>query len=205
MALADPTDNVIRLADGRMIGADGKEVKPKRPMIEVPAPTKAQDMIIRANRRIADLPALPDKMNGLSAVLTYTLFGLADSEIAIALNLTIEQIQAIRQHDAYNTLFEAIHKNVTEADADVVRRTIAQHTAAAVQNIVNKQASDDDKTSLNASKDILDRAGYRPVDVVEHKHSLSGTLKIVHVDKRSTDSIPTIDITPKELINVESD
>lgn len=193
MALADVTDNVITLADGRKIGADGKEIKPKRPMIEIPSANRAQDMVIRANKRIADLPAMPDKMNGLSVVLTYTLFGLADTEIALATGLTVEQIEAVREHDAYKSLLDILHRNVVEADADIVRRTITQHTAAAVANVVDKMSSDDSKVSLKASQDILDRGGYRPTDVIEHRHKLEGTLKIIHVDRKSTNAIPTLD------------
>jgi hypothetical protein len=193
MALADVNDNTIKLADGRVIGIDGKEVKPKRPMTEMPSNSEAKQIVIRANKRIADLPALPEKLNGISVILTYTLFGLADQEIAIATGLTIEQIEVIRSHDAYTSMLDVLQKNITDADADIIRKTITQYSHSAVLNVIDKMNSDDEKTSLKAAQDVLDRAGYRPADVIEHRHKLEGTLKIVHVDRKSASVIPTLD------------
>lgn len=201
--LVDGTDNVITLADGRKIGANGREIKPQRPMTAIPSNSEAKQIVVRANKRIADLPALPDKLNGISVILTYTLFGLAVEEIAIATGLTIEQINVIREHDSYKTLLEIVHKNVTEYDADVVRKTLQQHTQAAATNIVNMMREMDPKVALKASQDILDRSGFRPVDVVEHRHKLEGTLKIIHVDKKSTADLPVIDIK-KDILDVEN-
>jgi hypothetical protein len=51
---------------------------------------------------------------------------------------------------------------------------------------------------MTAAKDVLDRAGQRPVDIIEHRHKMEGGLTIEYVDKK--DDIPTIDITPdKEM------
>ena len=52
-------------------------------------------------------------------------------------------------------------------------------------------------TRMAAAKDVLDRAGHRPADVIEHKHSLEGGLTIEYIDHK--DEIPTIDITPNEF------
>jgi hypothetical protein len=53
-------------------------------------------------------------------------------------------------------------------------------------------------TKMTAAKDVLDRAGQRPVDIIEHRHKMEGGLTIEYVDKK--DDIPTIDITPdKEM------
>lgn len=194
MSLVDPSDNVIRLADGTVIGADGKQVKPRRPLTEIPSNTEARKIVIKANRRIADLPALPDKMNGISVILVYSMFGMADQEIAIATGLTTEQIEVIRTHDAYATMLEQLQKNVIEADQDIIRKTIHQHTHTALANVVDKISNaENEKVSLAASQDLLDRAGYRPADIVEHTHKLEGTLRIIHVDRKSTSNIPTLD------------
>jgi predicted DNA-binding protein (UPF0251 family) len=192
--LVEPNDNVIVLADGRKIDVSGKEVKPKRQMIEIPANGEAQKLVVRANRRIADLPAIPEKLNGTSVILVYSMFGLADQEIALATGLTVEQIETVRMHDSYVTLLEELRKNVIAADQDIIRRTIQQHALNAQNKIVDLMESDDDKTALKASQDVMDRAGYRPADIVEHRHKMEGTLRVVHVEKKSTENMPIIDV-----------
>jgi hypothetical protein len=52
-------------------------------------------------------------------------------------------------------------------------------------------------TRLGVAKDVLDRAGHRPADIIEHRHKMEGGLTIEYVEKK--DDIPTIDITPKEM------
>lgn len=194
MSLVTPDDNVIVLADGRKISANGKEIKPKAAMVNIPANSEAQKLVIKANRRIADLPALPERMNGSSVVLAYSLFGLADQEIAVATGLTVEQIEIIREHDSYQTMMEELRKNVIAADQDIIRKTIHEHTANAVNKVVTLMDSDDDKTALKAAQDVMDRAGYRPADIIEHRHKMEGTLRILHVEKKSTNNLPVIDV-----------
>ena len=52
-------------------------------------------------------------------------------------------------------------------------------------------------TRMAAAKDVLDRAGHRPADIVEHKIKMEGGLTIEYVDKK--DDIPVIDITLEEF------
>ena len=39
------------------------------------------------------------------------------------------------------------------------------------------------KYALDAAKDVLDRGGHRPVDIVEHINRMDGELRIVHIKK----------------------
>ena len=48
----------------------------------------------------------------------------------------------------------------------------------------------------SAAKDILDRAGHRPVDVSEQRIRVDGGLRIEYIQKSK--DIPTIDITPNQ-------
>ena len=51
-----------------------------------------------------------------------------------------------------------------------------------------------------AAKDILDRAGHRPADVVEHRHRLDNSLQIEIIRKdENTASLPVIDAEFEEL------
>ena len=70
----------------------------------------------------------------------------------------------------------------------------ADKSRNAATTVVGLLNSDNETTQLSAAKDILDRAGHRPVDVIEHRHKMEGGLTIEYVEKK--DDIPTIDITP---------
>ena len=57
--------------------------------------------------------------------------------------------------------------------------------------------SDSEATKGAAAKDVLDRAGQRPIDVIEHRHKMEGGLTIEYVEKK--DDIPTIDVEAEEF------
>jgi hypothetical protein len=46
---------------------------------------------------------------------------------------------------------------------------------------------------MSAARDILDRSGHRPADVVEHRHRMDGGL-VIEVVRRDAVSVPTIDM-----------
>ena len=54
-------------------------------------------------------------------------------------------------------------------------------------------------TRMTAANNILDRAGHRPADIIEHRHKVEGGLTIEYI-KNEEQNIPTIDITPNEVM-----
>lgn len=193
-------DEVLKLADGTIVHPDGSTTNPnKRPRIEIPSNSSAQRTVTRAARRLADLPALPMALNTISIVLVYSLWGLSETDIAVATNLTEQQVTNIKSQDAYSKMQSEMIDNIRKSDEDNVRALINEHANTAVTNVVNLMSSEDDKISLAASKDILDRAGHRPADIVEHRHSMVDPLRIeiVRKDGSSANAIPMIDITPQ--------
>tara|TARA_R110000803_G_scaffold118785_1_gene187133 strand:- start:508 stop:705 length:198 start_codon:yes stop_codon:yes gene_type:complete len=58
-----------------------------------------------------------------------------------------------------------------------------------------------DDLQLAAAKDILDRDGHRPADIVEHRHTIEGGLQIEYVDRKATNVLDgiNVDITDGEL------
>jgi hypothetical protein len=188
---------VLTLKDGTIIHPDGSRTRPgQEKRVEIPSNSRAQQIVARANRRLGDLPSLPAQLNAMSVVLVYTLWGLVDADIAIATGLTVQQVKAIRAHDVYHTLQKDMLEQIKKADEDTVRALINEHAERAVNKVVVLMDSEDEKISLGASKDILDRAGHRPADIVEHRHMLTDTLRI-EVTTRNADEaeIPAIDIT----------
>ena len=66
----------------------------------------------------------------------------------------------------------------------------------AANKMVAMVNSSNEATALSAAKDILDRGGHRPADVVEHRLRVDGGLKIEIVRKDASSSFPTIDVKP---------
>jgi hypothetical protein len=46
---------------------------------------------------------------------------------------------------------------------------------------------------MAAAKDVLDRSGHRPSDVVEHRHRMDGGL-VIEIVKRDGAQMPVIDM-----------
>lgn len=194
MALVN-SDAVLTLADGSVVLPDGTVRKAHREkVIEVPTNTIAQQIVTNANKRIAELPTLPSHMNTLNVVLVYSLWGLVDDDIAMATGLSKAQVARIRAHEAYATLQRDIVQSILKSDQEDIRNAITQHSREALDTQVElMRDSDDDKVRFAASNSLLDRAGHRPNDVVEHRHTVEQALRIEVIRRDQTgDGIPTL-------------
>ena len=188
----------LRLADGKLVYPDGKVVDPNKPQqkrfIQVPTNQEAQALIVATRRKISDLPDIPKVTNPVSVVISYTLFGLSDEEIALATNLTTNQITNIKLSAVYKSMHADIINSVLSAEADTVRDIFVQKSRRAALNIADGLDSDNPAERLLASKEVLDRAGFRPADIVEHRHRIDGGLTI-EVIKKDTNNSPIIDLS----------
>lgn len=187
----------LKLHDGTLVYKDGRVVRPETnvvPMlrvVEVPTHAEAQQLVIRARARLSDLPDVPRTMNPIGVVLSYTLFGLADEEIAVATNLTVKQVATIKMGDAYLSMHDKVVGNIIASEADDVRSLFVKHSRTAAENMISLMSAGKASDRRAATADVLDRAGFRPADVHEHRHSVEGGLTIEIVRK---DTTPVIDI-----------
>jgi hypothetical protein len=182
------------LADGTKINPIDGGVVTDEVFVRVPNTQELQREVVAARMRLSDLPVPPKQMNVLSVILSYTLQGISDYEIASALCIAEDKIINIKESDPYRQLTTTIIKNITESDLSDVRGMFVQQSRNAAQvmfDVVN-DADCGHGTKMVAAKDILDRAGQRPVDVVEHRHKMEGGLTIEYVEKKN--DIPTIDV-----------
>jgi hypothetical protein len=198
MALAD-RNAPLRLADGRLVypdgrvdNADGTTSEPR--LIEVPTPQEAQRIVVAARKKISELPDVPRTMNAVSVVLAYTLFGLDDEEIAIATGLTSAQIGRMKVGDPYTQMHDAIIRTVLDIETNVVRELFQKNARDAAQVMVRAMGEGNRADRIAAAKDVLDRAGHRPSDVVEHRHRMDGGLVIEIVKRDNAASVPTIEM-----------
>lgn len=196
----------IKLADGTEIDAetgavlhedDDDDVDER--FVEVPTHYETQKQLSSVRRTLNDLPDAPERMNTISLIAMYHLFGLSDSEISIATGISTTQVGAIKMRDAFGDMIAAVSKSVVENDAADVRTMLANASQGAARRIISHINSRDSAVSMAASKDVLDRAGHRPADVVEHRHKVEGGLTIEYVKReKNDDSLPMIDVTPME-------
>jgi hypothetical protein len=132
-------------------------------------------------------------MNAIGAIMSYTLFGLDDEEIAVATGLSVQQIGNIKLSDPYGQMYQAVVRTILDSETDVVRELLAKNAKSAANVMVDALQSGSRSDRMAAARDILDRSGHRPADVVEHRHRVDGGLVIEYV-KRGTDDLPTIDM-----------
>ncbi len=200
MALVD-NNAPLRLADGTLVYPDNRIIRPdeedtqdEQAMVEIPTNAEAQRMVTQVRRKVADLPDVPKTTNVVAVVLSYTLFGLSDEDIAITTNLTVSQVENIKQLRAYSEIYDAVVQGIRETEATSVREVFSQHALKSANVIVNRLSSRDPTQQLVAAREVLDRAGFRPADIVEHRHSMEGGLTIEIIRKDNTVT-PTIDLT----------
>ena len=80
------------------------------------------------------------------------------------------------------------------AETDVVRELLAKNAKNAATVVVEAMQNGSRADRVAAAKDILDRSGHRPADVVEHRHRVDGGL-IIEIVKRDTGvQVPTIEM-----------
>jgi hypothetical protein len=199
--LAESELEPLVLADGTRIDpTTGKAVKDRKAQrfVEVPSGAAAQELVVRTRKSVAELPLPPTQLGGVALVAFYTLFGLPDAEISVACDaqLTVPQIKKIRELDAYKEFMQQAKTNIMETETNQVRDIVQKHAVEAVNTIV--EAMDEGGVlGFKAAQDILDRAGHRPADIVEHRHSMENALQIVVTRKDTTVDAPLIDITPR--------
>jgi len=185
------------LADGTVINPVDGSVVIDESLVEIPNTETIKREIVASRMRISDLPVPPNQMNTLSVLLSYTLMGITDEDISTALLIPLEQVTTIKKSDEYTKLSDAIVANIVASDLSTVRGMFVDKSRNAA-NVMFGAMEDVElgiNTRMTAAKDILDRAGQRPVDVVEHRHKMEGGLTIEYVEKK--DDLPLIDVTPE--------
>jgi len=192
------SNDPLRLADGRMVYPDGRirvdgDPDPAPRLVEVPTHADAQRIVVAARRKLVDLPEVPRTMNAVSVVLSYTLFGLDDEEIAIATGMTVDQVGRIKCGDPYTQMHEAVVRTVLDSETSVVRELFVKNAKSAATVMVRAMEEGTRADRMAAARDILDRSGHRPSDVVEHRHRMDGGL-VIEIVKRSGTELPVIDM-----------
>ena len=197
--LADP-DEPLQLPDGTIISANGVVKRTARPapgVVEVPTHNDAKNIVMNTRRALSDLPLPPKATNPVAIVLCYVLFGLGNTDIAIATGLSEQQVTDIRMSDPFAAMYESVRTSVIEKESENVRGFFTAASRSAAMKMTALMAeSESDVVAQKAAADILDRAGHRPADVVELRGKMDNTLRIVHIKKDDK-------VIPENVIDLE--
>lgn len=162
--------------------------------IELVAASKAQRIVGNTTRKLLDIPLPPGQVSTLSTVMVYTASGLVDAEIAVALNLPVTQVRQIKDTQIYQQLESYMIAAVRAQVDEEVKDILARGAVKAAEQVVSLVHSEDDKTALAASKDVLDRTGHKVADRIDINMQMRNTFRIEVVDKReAANDIPTIE------------
>ncbi len=188
MPLADDTSQPLELADGTLIDpSDGRPIRQVDTYVEVPTHADAKRQIVATRRQLADLPVPQQQLNAVSLCVIFTMSGLSHTDIAIATGLTVKQVERIVDGDPFKEMFDLTKKTMLEEQTNEVRDYIQERSMHAAVRVVQHVDSPTEAISLAASRDVLDRAGHRPADIIEHRHRVESELRIVHVIKDQTE------------------
>lgn len=196
--LADP-DEPLMLADGSLLYPDGRVKRAQKIAsgampIEVPSNSEAQRIVSQTRRTLVDLPTTPKASTPIAAVLAYVLFGLENTDIAIATGLSEKQVATIRMSDAFSQMHDAVVASMIENEGDNVRGLFAAASRAAAVRTIQLMDAEDEKVQLAAASSLLDRAGHRPADVLLVKGMMDSTMRIEYVEKKIGNDPLTIDM-----------
>jgi len=204
--LADAHEPLI-LADGTKIDpSTGKVMRDKKSsFIEIPSASQAIAIVAKTKRSVSELPLPPQKMNAVSLVLFYSMWGLADNDIAITVGISRDQVNNIKKLPEYLAASQDIQSSILQHETNEVRDIFQKHARGAAQKIVDiaVNADEDNPIGFKAAQDILDRAGHRPADVVLHKHGLDDSLKIVYIAQQPSETLPDASIIDADFEEVK--
>lgn len=166
-------------------GTSVKKIEPTNNIVATKIKTnqQLQEEDARVRHRIDELPLQDGKMNTISVVLSYYLFGLNTRDISIVTKLPEEQVQNIIMLPAFSEMMDKVTKSIIENDTESVRDYLQKNTKKAAEKVMQIMETAPAKYALAAAQDILDRGGHRPVDIVEHINKMDGELRIVHITK----------------------
>jgi len=122
----------LTLQDGSVVLNNGKVMKP----IQAPQPAAAMSREItsgrqaaaileKQSRKLGDLPDVPEKMNAFCAVITYSMLGLSDADIAIALKTSEQNVKKLKDLDAYHQLVQMFDTTVFEDNKRAANHMLA--------------------------------------------------------------------------------
>ena len=150
-------------------------------------------------RNLIDLPADTKAVTTTGVVWLYFILGINDAEIAEATGLKLSQVDMIKGLQLFTQLDHLVKDNLAALESDDVQKRIDRMSGKALDGLEDILEDDETKpaTKSRIYMNMLDRGGFSPKQVMEHRHSLEGGLTIRHIrEVAQPKHMPTIDVTP---------
>ena len=161
---------------------------------------RGRDRNNRAVRRgLVDLPADSKAVTTCGVVWLYFTLGINDAEIAEATGLKLSQVDMIKGLQLFQQLDTLLKDNIAALTSDNVQKRIDAMSASALDKLEDLVEDEETRPATKARvlMNMLDRGGFSPKQVMEHRHSMEGGLIIRHIrEVAQPKQMPTIDVTP---------
>ena len=167
------------------------------------ATVRGRDRNNRVVRRgLVDLPADSKAVTTAGVVWLYFTLGINDAEIAEATGLKISQVDMIKGLQLFTQLDTLVKDNLNAMTADNVQRRIDNMSGKALDGLEDLLEDEETRPATRARvlMNMLDRGGFSPRQVMEHRHSLEGGLVIRHIREiAQPKQMPTVDIDARDV------
>ena len=167
---------------------------------KVAANIRGRDRSNRVVRRgLVDLPADTKAITTAGVVWLYFTLGINDAEIAEATGLKLSQVDMIKGLQLFNQLDVLLKDNIAALTSDSVQKRIDAMSGKALDGLEDILEDEETRPATKARvlMNMLDRGGFSPKQVMEHRHSMEGGLVIRHIrEVAQPKQMPTIDVTP---------
>lgn len=156
----------LTLQDGSVVLNNGKVLKPmeaKQPAVEMSREIKsgreAAVILEKQSRKLGDLPDVPEKMNAFCAVITYSMLGLSDADIAVALKTSEQNVKKLKDLDAYQQLVQMFDTTVFEDNKRAANHMLAKASERATRRMIEGIDSQREDIAIVAARDVMKLAG----------------------------------------------
>lgn len=170
------------------------------------ATVRGRDRSNRVVRRgLVDLPADSKAVTTAGVVWLYFTLGINDAEIADATGLKLSQVDMIKGLQLFTQLDQLVKDNIAAMTSDNVQKRIDALAAGALDKLEDLVDDEDTRpaTKSRILMNMLDRGGFSPKQVLEHRHSLEGGLTIRHIrEVAQPKTMPSIDVDAKDITSV---
>jgi hypothetical protein len=164
------------------------------------ATVRGRDRNNRPVRRgLVDLPADTKAVTTTGIVWLYFTLGINDAEIAEATGLKLSQVDMIKGLQLFTQIDQLIKDNLAALQSDSVQKRIDNMSGEVLTKLEDLIEDEETRPATRARvlMNMLDRGGFSPKQVMEHRHSLDGGLIIRHIREiAQPKQMPTIDVTP---------
>lgn len=191
-SLARPGDPLVT-KDGEVIQADSLiDIGARDPKTH---DVKPKDFRAIQRQDMDDLPADAHVMNACAAVFSYTMLGISDREIQIALKIREDQLKKIREHEGYALIFGSCMAELININSSSMQARIAAMAPMAIGQIfMLAREGKKEETRLTASKDIADRAGTKVADMDARQQGKPIGLRVIVTKKEDGEQTTEISL-----------